>query len=101
LLAVVSHSVVQLLFESIQREGNIMITYRKFWLVWCTNHPVNSAKKRHFAKCDAAAEAARLALQSPGKQFVVLEAVQCEEIQITKHRVVSHFDYFSFNELIK
>jgi hypothetical protein len=77
------------------------MTYRKFWLVWCTNHPVNTAKRRHNYRCEAVKEAARLASQSPGKQFVVLEAVHCEEIQITKHRVVSDFDSFSFNELIK
>jgi hypothetical protein len=74
-----------------------MITYRKFWLVWCTNHPVNSAKHRHYFKGEAVAEAARLASQSPGKQFVILETVQCEEIKIEKYRLVSEFDSFCTN----
>ena len=44
----------------------------KFWLVWCEKLATNPRKRD--SEPSAAKEAERLALDNPGKTFVVLEA---------------------------
>lgn len=45
----------------------------KFWFVW--NEAGRSPKKKHTSEGEARKEAARLANENPGHEFVVLESV--------------------------